>query len=81
MGKYCYELIAGQGWAVKEVIERVAMENLKLSDKWTQHRLFSVGVQAFFILGFSLFSVSRCFMSQPKPDDPKEEPLKEIKLD
>lgn len=61
IAKHIYELASPKEWTVDELIKTKA-KNLKLSD--TKLSMVSIAIQAFLILGFSLYGVSRCLSSQ-----------------
>ena len=63
IAKHLFELASPKEWAIGELIKSQA-KDLKLED--SKLSAVSVAVQAFFILGISLYGVSRC-LSAPRP--------------
>jgi len=65
IAKYLFEAIAPDEWSVKELISATSEKsNLKLTEG--RQRVLSISVQALLIVGFSIYSVSRCLLSHKK---------------
>lgn len=60
IAKYLFEAVAPNEWTVSELVSVASSKrNLKLTEG--KQSAISYAVQALLILGFSLYSVSRCF--------------------